>query len=118
MNTKSKIVSAVFSMLALIGCDSNYRNVNISGHIKNAEQNPVANANVLIKCWVYNPKISESEVVEQTATTDSKGYFKSTFEKAEAVDILVTAPDYVSKEQSHTLKRNKLDIDIFLDEKE
>lgn len=117
MNTKSKIISAVFSMLAIIGCDGNYRNVNISGHIKNTKQSPVANANVLLKYWVYNPKISESEIVEQTVTTDAKGYFQSTFEKAEAVDILVTAPDYADKQQSHTLKRNKLNLDIFLDEK-
>jgi len=92
MHTKSKIMSAVFSLLAFIGCDGNYRNVNING-------------------------ISESEIVEQTVTTDAEGYFQSTFEKAEAVDIIVTAPNYADKEQSHTIRRNKLNLDIFLEEK-
>jgi len=117
MQTKSKIMSAIFSLLAFIGCDGNYRNVNINGHIKStSNQAPVANANVVLKCWVYNPKISESEIVEQTVTTDAEGYFQSTFDKAEAVDISVTAPNYAAKEESHTLKRNKLNLDIFLDE--
>jgi len=116
MQTKSKIMSAVFSLLAFIGCDGNYRNVNISGHIKSSNQTPVANANVVLKCWVYNLKISESEIVEQTVTTDAEGYFQSTFDKAEAVDIIVTAPNYSDKEESHTIRKNKLNLDIFLEE--
>ena len=118
MQTKSKIISAVFSLLALAGCDGNYRNVSISGYIKDTDsQIPLAHANVVLKCWVYNPKISESEIVEQTTTTDANGYFQSTFEKAEAVDILVTAPGYAPKEQSYTMRKNKLNLDIFLEDK-
>lgn len=100
----------------LLGCfDSNYRNVTISGFVKDDAREAVRDASVNLKVWVYNTSIFESEIEEKTVFTDNKGFFESTFEKAEAVDIVVYSENFKSKEFSYTLKRNKLDLELILD---
>lgn len=100
----------------LFGCgDGNYRNVNIKGVVRSsATKNPIPNAEVLIKCWVYSTQNWESNTVEETVRTDVNGLFEAKFDKGEAIDLIIKAQNFETKEESMTLKRNTIHIEVFL----
>ena len=116
IKTCANILISAFLMLTLRGCsDGNYLNVEITGHIKDASNRaPIENADVLIKCWVYSTGNWESHTVEQTVKTDAEGFFKAQFEKGEAVDFVIRARGYKKKEEARTLKRNRENIEVYL----
>ncbi len=112
-----KIILIALGTVIMAGCgDGNYRNVQVKGVVKNnANNNPIPDAEVLVKCWVYSTENWESNTVDKIVKTDKNGKFEVEFEKGEAIDVIVTANSFKGLEQSKTLNRNRIHFEIFLD---
>jgi len=114
--TKFKIVVIILLILIFARCDGNYFNVKIEGIVKDSiSQVPIENATVNITCWVYSTERWVSEEVKQSVSTDENGIFQARFNKGEAIDITISAKNYLIKNESRTLKSNKLKFAIFLE---
>lgn len=113
---KSEIAAIIFSILIFVGCDGNYSNVTVEGTVRDSISNaPLENANVSITCWVYSTERWVSEEVKKVVSTDENGVFQVNFEKGEAIEITVSAENYLSKDVGNTLKNNRLKFVIFLE---
>jgi hypothetical protein len=117
MNIVRKIINLLLFSLIFFGCDGNYRNVKVTGFVKSYKyRKPINNAKVTIKCGFYNIKNWESATIEKETLTNETGYFEASFDKGEALDIIVTHDDYKNSEQSQTLKESEIRFDFYLKE--
>jgi hypothetical protein len=116
MKLFSKIFICFQYLSSFVACgDGNYTNISIIGIVKDSLSNrPIINATVHTKCWVYSTQRWESSTVEKETKTDSNGKFQLVFDKGEAIDMSISAPNYQTIEVSKTLKQNKVEIETYL----
>ena len=113
-----RIYLVVFG-ISLFSCDGNYREVVISGQVRDSlTGQPVGGSQVNIVCWAYDTKVWESVKIIKDTLTDARGNFSIPFEKSEAIDVEVSHPGYEPYKFSRTLDRNINKIDLLLKKQE
>lgn len=106
MNRFGILLFSFFSLL-LAGCDGNYREVVISGQVKDSlTGESIAGSEINVTCWVYDTKIWESRKVVKDTLSDINGNFSILFEKGEAIDVEVKHENYKTLKLSKTLERS------------
>lgn len=66
-------------------------------------------------CWWYGSEKWESVPVKRTVHTDAEGYFELTFDRGEAIDIIVRADNHPELRLSETLRKNKIHLTLMMD---
>lgn len=109
-------VKVLFIILpSLFACDGNYREVVISGQVKDSlTGESVAGSEINVTCWVYDTKIWESRKVVKDTVSDADGNFYIRFEEGEAIDVEVRHKNYLPYSYSKTLDKsiNKLELEL------
>lgn len=104
---------------SLFACDGNYREVVISGQVKDSITGKViSGSEVNVTCWVYDTKIWESRKVIKDTVSDTNGNFSIPFEKGEAIDVEVRHRNYQPFKYSKTLDTNINKLEFKLRKKE
>ena len=97
----------IFVLTTLLACDGNYRDVVISGRIKDSlTGQTISGSDIKITCWVYDTEEWESRKVIKETVSDVNGNFSIHFEKGEAIDVEVGHDNYQHFEYSETLDKS------------